>query len=76
MFRIKFKKGRGIPGIRRGRHRWFVVNDKDVTQYSCMPRSFETEQQAWEHAEWACGARVTMAFSYFEQHAAKRAFTS
>ena len=58
MFRIKFKKGRGIPGIRRGRHRWFVVNEARTSlSIAAMPRSFpETEQQAWEHAEWACGA--------------------
>ena len=27
-----------------------------------MPRSFNYEQSAWEHAEWACGASVTMRY--------------
>ena len=76
MLRIKFREGRD------GRHRWFAVNDKDVTKYSSMPYSFPSEQQAWENAEWALGASVAMLYDdvqnpeqAFVQRAAKRAFT-
>ena len=43
MLTIRIKQGKGIPFIRRGRHRWFAVNEKGVTrlQFS-MPRSFAT----------------------------------
>ena len=83
MFRIVLKQGRGIPFIRPGRHRWFAVNESDITQYSSMPRSFASNQQAWEHAEWALGASVTMRWEnpkdpndLFEQHARNRDFTN
>ena len=83
MLRIIMKQGKGIPFIRRGRHRWFAVNDKDITAYSSMPRSFATDQEAWEHAEWALGASVTMRWEnprdpndLFEQHARHRDFTN
>ena len=73
MLRLKFRQGRD------GRHRWFAVNDEGITAYSSMPRSFPSDQQAWEHAEWSLGASVTMRYddewSSFEHHAAKRAFT-
>ena len=57
MFRIEFRKGRG------GRIRWFAANkDTGKIQYSCFPLSFGTEQEAWEHAEWAVGASVSMEY--------------
>ena len=77
MLTIQIKQGKGIPFIRRGRHRWFAENDAGVIQYSSMPRSFATNQQAWEHAEWACGAFVTMRLEDdYEQHARARNFTN
>ena len=83
MLRIIIKQGRGIPFIRAGRWRWFAQNDNRRTAYSSMPRSFGTDQEAWEHAEWALGASVTMRWEnandpndLFEQHARKRAFTN
>ena len=56
MLTIRIKQGRG------GRWRWFAVNSDGRTAYSCFPNSFDYEQSAWEHAEWACGASVTMRY--------------
>ena len=72
MLRIEFKLGRD------GRHRWFAMRD-DRTAYSGFPHSFGSEQQAWEHAEWALGASVEMLMDSpprFEQHAQTRNFTT
>ena len=83
MLRIIIKQGKGIPFIRRGRHRWFAVNEEGITAYSSMPRSFASNQEAWEHVEWACGASVSMywdnsndPYDLFEQHAETRSFTN
>ena len=48
MFRVEFRTGKG------GRIRWFVARkDTGRIMYSCFPLSFGTDQEAWEHAEWA-----------------------
>ena len=57
MLRIRIKQGKGIPFIRRGRHRWFAANEAGTIQYSSFPRSFASNQEAWEHAEWAVVAQ-------------------
>ena len=57
MLRVDFRTGKN------GRIRWFAVNkDSGVIQYSCFPLSFDTDQEAWEHAEWAIGAGATLEF--------------
>ena len=57
MFRVEFRAGKG------GRIRWFVARkDTGRIMYSCFPLSFGTEQEAWEHAEWAIGAGVTLEY--------------
>ena len=53
--RITFREGKG------GRIRWFARNEKRIV-YSSFPNSFQSEQQAWEDAEWACGASVTLVY--------------
>ena len=53
MLTIQIKQGKG------GRWRWFARTERRIV-YSSFPRSFGTNQEAWEHAEWACGAFVTM----------------
>ena len=70
MLTLQIKQGRG------GRHRWFAVNEAGTIHYSSFPRSFASDQEAWEHAEWACGASVTMRYDLFEQHAEGRDFTN
>ena len=57
MLRITFSEGEG------GRVRWFARNKKRIV-YSCFPNSFPSEQQAWEDAEWACGASVTLVYEH------------
>ena len=76
MLTIRIKQGRG------GRWRWFAYADRGIA-YSSFPRSFASDQQAWEHAEWALGASVTMRWEnprdpndLFEQHARHRDFTN
>ena len=62
MFRVDFRTGSD------GRIRWFVVNkDTGVIQYSGFPLSFGTDQEAWEHAEWAIGASVSMTYVHPEE---------
>lgn len=84
MLRISIRQGKG------GRWRWFAMKDVPQrhpeygkTAYSSFPQSFASEQQAWEHAEWASGASVTMRWEnpndpndLFEQHARDRDFTN
>ena len=70
MLTIQIKQGKG------GRWRWFARTARRIV-YSSFPRSFAYEQQAWEHAEWACGAFVTMRLEDdYEQHARRREFTN
>ena len=57
-------KTRGFPSCAGGSHRWFAVNESGAIQYSSFPRSFASEQQAWEHAEWACGASATLVYEH------------
>ena len=55
MFRVEFRTGKG------GRIRWFVAR-KDTGQDNVQLLSAvvsSTEQESWEHAEWAIGAGVT-----------------
>ena len=74
--KIDIRQGRG------GRYRWFAVTDSGRIAYSSFPRSFSDEQLAWEHAEWAVSAGVTMAFKLddpdegFTNYAASRTFDS
>ena len=57
MLRIQFRTGKG------GRIRWFAANkDSGRIVYSSFPNSFGTEQEAWENAEWAIGASVTLEY--------------
>ena len=74
MFRVEFRTGKG------GRIRWFVVSkDTGDIKFSCFPKSFGTEQEAWEHAEWALGAGVSLEFVHPEEgfvlYAGERAFS-
>ena len=76
MLQIRIAQGKG------GRWRWFAATERRIA-YSSFPNSFASEQQAWEDAEWACGASVTMryenpnnAYDLFEQHARDRDFTN
>ena len=61
-----------------GRVQWFVVKDSGRILYSCLPRSFETEQSAWEHAEWAIGVAVKLVYEHpdrgFELSTERRKF--
>lgn len=77
MLKVYIKEGKG------GRYRWFAVRERDSEGnymkrivYSCFPNSFETNQQAWEDAEWAIGVSVTMVYDDpdegFEQFAGYR----
>ena len=73
MLRVQFRKGRDR------RYRWFVINsDSKRLHYSSFPRSFETDQEAWEHAEWAMGASVNLVYenpsSGFTLNAPERTF--
>ena len=45
-----------------GRYRWFAVTGSGRIAYSSFPNSFAYEQLAWEDAEWAVGAEITMSF--------------
>ena len=55
MLKVKFPIGKD------GRIRWFAVNeDSGRIPYSGFPNSFSTEQEAWEDAEWAIGAKVAL----------------
>ena len=76
MLKVQIAQGKG------GRFRWFARTDRRIV-YSSFPNSFASEQQAWEDAEWACGASVTMRYEnphnpdgLFEQHAQDRDFTN
>ena len=70
MLTIQIKQGKG------GRWRWFASTERRII-YSSFPGSFASEQQAWEDAEWACGASVTMRLEDdYEQHARDRDFTN
>ena len=60
MFRIEMRKGKD------GRWRWFALRKNGRINYSSFPRSFASNQEAWEHAEWACGASVTMVYEHPE----------
>ena len=74
--RIDFREGRD------GRHRWFAITDGGRIAYSGFPNSFSYEQSAWEAAEWAVGAEITMSFrsegsvTGFTNYAASRTFNS
>ena len=58
MLRVEFRTGRG------GKIRWFAANkDTGAIVYSCFPWSFGTEQEAWEHAQWAIGAGVSLEYA-------------
>ena len=57
VLRVTFEEGDG------GRHRWFARNEKRIV-YSCFPNSFDSEQHAWEDAEWAIGASVTLVYEH------------
>ena len=60
MLRVDFRTGKDE------RIRWFAVDkDSGVLQYSSLPRSFKTSQEAWEHAEWAIGAGVALEFVHY-----------
>ena len=73
--RIDIRQGRG------GRYRWFAVRDGRIA-YSSFPRSFSDEQLAWEDAEWAVCASITMSFKPedpdegFTNYAGPRTFDS
>ena len=59
ILRLRFRTGKG------GRIRWFVTRkySKRIA-YSSFPNSFSTKQEAWEHAEWAVGASVTLEYEH------------
>ena len=57
VLRVTIEEGEG------GRQRWFARNEKRIV-YSCFPNSFGYKQQAWEDAEWACGASVTLVYEH------------
>ena len=57
MLQLRIKQGKG------GRYRWFARTDKRIV-YSSFPNSFDSEQQAWEDAEWACGASATLIYEH------------
>ena len=73
MLRVTFEEGEG------GRHRWFARQRglEGRIVYSCFPNSFDSEQQAWEDAQWACGASVTLVCEHedLELYAAPRDFS-
>ena len=73
---IDIRQGKG------GRYRWFATTDSGRIAYSSFPHSFSYEQLAWEDAEWAVGAEITMSFRSddsvegFTRYAASRTFDS
>ena len=71
--RIDIRQGK------RGRYRWFAMNDKRIV-YSSFPRSFSDRQSAWKDAEWAVGVSVTMVNEDpeegFEQYSGPREFAN
>ena len=72
MLKVEFRTGKG------GRVRWFVVDPDDTIQFSCFPRSFRTERDAWRHAERMLGVGISMVNTDpdegFEQFAGERDF--
>ena len=74
LLRLTFSEGKG------GRVRWFARSEKRII-YSSFPNSFRSKQQAWEDAQWACGASVKLVYEHpdpdlrFELYAGPRDFS-